>query len=126
MWVRRIALPGYDAREPVGEQQIVDNDQPALDDENQTRPRVGASRKYPWAILVVVVLFVIIPFISWYGTWFGRPLSDTRMREFLHDRDKPRNVQHALAQLADRIIAGDQSATSFYPDIIAAAKNPPS
>src|SRR6185295_9512706 len=99
---------------------IVDNP-PPLDDTNETAQRLGPSRKYPWAILVVVVLFVVIPFFSWYGTWFGRPLSDARMKEFLHDRDKPRNVQHALAQLADRIIAGDQTAKSFYPDIIAAA-----
>lgn len=96
------------------------------DDDIQTQERRGPSRKYPWAILVVVVLFVIVPFISWYGTWFGRPLSDSRMTEFLHDQNKPRNVQHALAQLADRITAGDQSAKRFYPDVIEAAQNPQS
>jgi hypothetical protein len=46
------------------------------------------------------------------------------MTEFLHDQNKPRNAQHALAQLADRITAGDQSAKRFYPDVIAAARNP--
>lgn len=78
----------------------------------------GPSRKYPWAILVVIVLFVIIPFISWYGTWFGRPLSDAKMEEYLHDTTKPRNVQHALAQIANRIIDGDQTVRRFYPDVI--------
>lgn len=102
----------------------MNNHQPLDDDDTPTPPRKGPSRKYPWAILVVVVLFVIVPFISWYGTWFGRPLSDSKMTEFLHDQNKPRNVQHALAQLADRIIAGDQSAKRFYPDVIAAAQNP--
>jgi hypothetical protein len=102
----------------------LDDHQLPDDDEIQTRESPGPSRKYPWAILVVVVLFVIIPFISWYGTWFGRPLSDSRMTEFLHDQNKPRNVQHALAQLSDRITAGDQSTKGFYPDIIAAAENP--
>lgn len=83
----------------------------------------GPSRKYPWAILIVVVLFVIIPFISWYGTWFGRPLSDAKMSEYLHDQSKPRNVQHALAQLGNRIIDRDQSVTKFYPDVIAASQH---
>src|SRR4026207_782082 len=101
-----------------------DNNQLPDNDEIQTRELPRPSRRYPWAILVVVVLFVIIPFISWYGTWFGRPLSASRMSEFLHDQNKPRNVQHALAQLSDRITAGDQSAKGFYPDIIAAAQNP--
>ena len=103
----------------------MNNHQPLDDDENSaTRPR--HSRKYPWAILVVIVLFVVIPFISWYGTWFGRPLSDSKMEEYLHDRNKPRNVQHALAQVANRILDGDQSVNKFYPDVVAASENPQS
>ena len=94
------------------------------DESSATRPKL--SRKYPWAILVVIVLFVVIPFISWYGTWFGRPLSDSKMEEYLHDRNKPRNVQHALAQIANRILDGDQSVKKFYPDVVAASENPQS
>ena len=45
------------------------------------------------------------------------------MTEYLHDRNKPRNVQHALEQLVNRIIAKDQSATRFYPDVIAASQH---
>jgi hypothetical protein len=81
------------------------------------------SRKYPWAILVVIALFVVIPFVSWYGTWFGRPLSDSKMTEYLHDQNKPRNVQHALAQLGNRIIDRDTSVQKFYGDVIAASGN---
>lgn len=103
---------------------IVNNNQPFEDEESPTPPRSGPSRKYPWAILVVVALFVVIPFISWYGTWFGRPLSDARMIEYLHDPNKPRNVQHALAQLGNRIIDRDQSAKQFYPDVVAASQHP--
>jgi biotin carboxyl carrier protein len=83
--------------------------------------RGGPSRKYPWAILVVIVLFVVIPFISWYGTWFGRPLSDAKMEEYLHDQSKPRNVQHALAQIGNRIMDGDQAVKRFYPEVISAS-----
>lgn len=85
--------------------------------------RAGPSRKYPWAIVVVIALFVIIPFVSWYGPWFGRPLSDSTMDQYLHDHNKPRNVQHALAQISERIIAGDQSVKRWYPAIIEAASN---
>lgn len=102
---------------------IVDNNQPILDEQNSSFKQRTPSRKYPWAILVVVVLFVIIPFISWYGTWFGRPLSDAKMIEYLHDENKPRNVQHALSQIANRLIDGDQSVKRFYPDVVAASQN---
>jgi HEAT repeat protein len=70
-----------------------------------------------------VVLFVVVPFISWYGTWFGRPLSDAKMVEYLHDQNKPRNVQHALSQIANRIVDGDQSVKRFYSDVVAASEN---
>lgn len=86
-------------------------------------PRSGPSRRYPWAIVVVVILFVIVPFISWYGSWFGRALSDAKMEEYLHDQNKPRNVQHALGQIADRIIGRDQSVKKFYPEVIAASQH---
>jgi hypothetical protein len=99
------------------------NHQPFEENESAT-PKARPSRKYPWAILVVVVLFVVIPFISWYGSWFGRPLSDSKMTEYLHDKEKPRNVQHALAQLGNRIIDRDQTAKQFYPDVIAASQHP--
>ncbi|MEK6302908.1 MAG: HEAT repeat domain-containing protein [Acidobacteriota bacterium] len=86
-------------------------------------PRNVPSRKYPWAIVVVIALFVVIPFFSWYGTWFGRPLSDAKMEEYLHDRNKPRNAQHALAQISQQIIAGDQAVKRWYPAVIEAASN---
>jgi HEAT repeat protein len=86
--------------------------------------RPKPSRKYPWAIVVVILLFVIVPFISWYGTWFGRPLSDEKLLEYLHDREKPRSAQHALSQLASRIEKKDPSVKKWYPEIIAAAASP--
>lgn len=101
----------------------MNNDQPFIDGEMPAPERRGPSRKYPWAIVVVVVLFVIIPFISWYGTWFGRTLSDSKMEEYLNDHNKPRNVQHALAQIGNRIIDGDQAVKRFYPEVIAASHN---
>ncbi|HWP43203.1 MAG TPA: HEAT repeat domain-containing protein [Blastocatellia bacterium] len=97
-------------------------DEHSIDDDAMHRPDPQPQRrKYPWAILIVVAVFVIVPFISWYGTWFGRPLSDSKLEEYLNDREKPRNVQHALAQIANRIIDGDKSVEKWYPGVIAAA-----
>ena len=92
-------------------------EQPFQDDEktlSQTVPR----RKFPWG------MFIIIAFLSWYGSWFGRPLSDSKIGEYLSDREKPRNVQHALSQIADRIMKGDASVKQWYPAVIASAANP--
>jgi len=86
-------------------------------------PPARPSRKYPWAIVVVIALFVIIPFFSWYGTWFGRPLSDAKMEEYLHDHNKPRNAQHALAQISQQIISGDKTVRRWYPAVIEAASS---
>jgi hypothetical protein len=85
--------------------------------------RVYPSRKYPWAIVVVVFLFVIIPFFSWYGSWFGRPLSDEQIEQYLTDKQKPRNVQHALSLIGNKMIEGDKSMQRWYPLVVSAAQN---
>ena len=117
-------MPSLPVRGVFGDNLTVTSNNISDGDDNLIPPRTTSSRKYPWAILVVVVLFVVIPFISWYGSWFGRPLSDARMTEYLHDQNKPRNVQHALAQLGNRIIDRDQSVERFYPDVIAVSQHP--
>lgn len=80
-----------------------------------------ARRKFPWAILVVAALFVVVPFISWYGTWFGRPLSDSQLENYLRAGAKPRNVQHALSQIAGGMMKHDESVKRWYPAVISAA-----
>ena len=52
-------------------------------------------------------LIVLMPFLFWWNTWFGRHLSDQQITEFLHDDKKPRHIQHALVQLGDRMSHGD-------------------
>ena len=93
-------------------------------DDDAPLPQPAPRRKFPWGMLLVAASFVIIAFLSWYGSWFGRTLSDAKIGEYLSDREKPRNVQHALSQIADRIIKGDGSAKQWYPAVIASAANP--
>jgi len=63
-------------------------------------------------------MFIIVPFLFWLDTWFGRELTDEEIREYLADQEKPRKAQHALVQISERMSAGDPSAEQWYPDII--------
>lgn len=98
----------------IDEQQIQDDPQ---------LPQPLARRKFPWGMMLVAATFIVVAFLSWYGSWFGRSLSEAKIGEYLNDREKPRNVQHALSQIADRIIKGDQSVRQWYPAVIASAEN---
>lgn len=74
--------------------------------------------------LVAMWLIALLPFLVWRGTWFGRPLSDQQIGEYLHDNMNPTHVQHALTQLADRMQRRDESAIAWYPDIVRLASFP--
>jgi HEAT repeat protein len=106
------------------ENQLQNNGQAESNQAQPVQPkRLFPSRKYPWAIAVVVLLFVLIPFLSWYGSWFGRPLSDAQIEQYLNDKQKPRNVQHALSLIGNKIIEGDKSMQRWYPLVVSAAQN---
>jgi hypothetical protein len=72
----------------------------------------------------VAALFIIVPFMFWYGTWYGRKLSDSQIEQQLGEVEHPRKVQHALTQISERIEQGDQQVKHWYPKIIALANNP--
>lgn len=74
-------------------------------------------------VALVPVLLVIVTFLFWYQTWFGRPLTDSDMAESLTDTSVPHKTQHALAQLGDRIARGDPNAKRWYPQVLALAAN---
>ncbi len=62
-------------------------------------------------------LIVLMPFLFWWNTWFGRHLSDRQLSEFLNDQKHPRHIQHALVQLGERLSVHDASAAQWYPDL---------
>jgi hypothetical protein len=96
--------------------------QPADETPGPPKP-LFPNRKYPWAILVVVLLFVLIPFFSWYGSWFGRPLSDSKIEQYLSPDAKTRDTQHALSFIGNKIIEGDKTMQRWYPLVVKAAQN---
>src|SRR6267142_3967184 len=81
-------------------------------------------RRASLPLIIVAALFIIVPFLTWYGTWFGRNLSDEQISAYLADEKNPRHIQHALSRVEERIERGDPSAKKFYPQIIALAKSP--
>src|SRR5436309_7811619 len=74
-------------------------------------------------LIIVAALFIIVPFLTWYLTWFGRGLSDQELATYLSDQNNPRHMQHALLQVEAKIEKGEPNAKQFYPQIIAAAKS---
>jgi hypothetical protein len=73
---------------------------------------------------VTAWLIVLMPFLFWWNTWFGRHLSDKQLNEYLHDEKKPRHIQHALVQIGERMSRHDASVTRWYPDVARLASYP--
>jgi hypothetical protein len=69
-------------------------------------------------------LIVLMPFLFWWNTWFGRQLSDQQLTEYLHDTKKPRHIQQALVQVGERISRGDPTVKQWYPDLVRLATDP--
>ncbi len=87
----------------------------------------GVGRRWLYAVLILAFLFVLMPFLFWQSTWFGRPLSDAQLGQYFGDTAHPRKAQHALSQIADRMASPDpavrQSARRWYPQVIAEASS---
>src|ERR1700737_3960835 len=69
-------------------------------------------------------LIVLMPFLFWWNTWFGRQLSDQQLPEYLQDDKKPRHIQHALVQIGERLTRHDANVTRWYPDVVRLASYP--
>jgi len=93
---------------------------------SHAQPVAAAPRRRPsniW-LIIVAALFIIVPFLTWYLTWFGRALSDDKIAEYLADDQHPRNIQHALAQIEARVEKNDATVKKFYPRVVELTKNP--
>jgi biotin carboxyl carrier protein len=80
------------------------------------------AKKWLIAILVITFAFVLMPFLLWYMTTFTRPLNDADVAAYFQDTAHPRRAQHALSQIADRIMSPNpgirESAKIWYPEVI--------
>ena len=88
------------------------------------RPHHRMSTRNRLLFFLTAWLIVLMPFLFWWSTWFGRHLSDAQITEYLNDDKHPRHIQHALVQLGDRMVRQDASATRWYPQLLRLASHP--
>jgi biotin carboxyl carrier protein len=88
------------------------------------QPRASFGGRWTYGVIALALLFVLMPFLFWNATWFGRPLNDDQLAKALGDRSHPRDIQHALAQIEMRMEAHDASVRRWYPEIIALSADP--
>jgi hypothetical protein len=98
------------------------------------KPKRGMSRTQKILFFATGWLIVLMPFLFWWNTWFGRRLSDQQLTEYLHDDKKPRHIQHALVQMGERMgaqdrthpdkTAPDATVRRWYPELVRLASDP--
>jgi len=81
-------------------------------------PRHRMSTRNRLLFFLVAWLIVLMPFLFWWSTWFGRRLSDPQITQYLNDDKHPRHIQHALVQLGERMARQDAGATRWYPQLL--------
>ena len=69
-------------------------------------------------------LIVLMPFLFWWNTWFGRQLTGKQITEYLADEKHPRHIQHALVQLGEHMTHHDAAVIPLYPDLIRLSTHP--
>ncbi len=84
--------------------------------EAPAKPRMSTRNRL--LFYAVAWFIVLLPFLFWRSTWFGRPLTDSQIAEYLRDDSKPRQIQHALVQIGERMARGDRSANQWYPEMV--------
>ena len=82
------------------------------------------SHKQRLLFFLTAWLIVLMPFLFWWNTWFGRHLSDKQLTEYLNDENHPRHIQHALVQVGERMTRHDTGITRWYPKVVSLATHP--
>jgi biotin carboxyl carrier protein len=90
----------------------------------QAKPKPRMSTRNRLLFFFTAWLIVLMPFLFWWNTWFGRQLSDRQLNEYLQDDKKPRHIQHALVQIGERLTRHDAGVTRWYPDVVRLASYP--
>jgi len=84
----------------------------------------GMSTRTRLLFYLTAWLIVLLPFLFWWNTWFGRQLPDKQITEYLRDDKRPRHIQHALVQIGERIARRDKRAARWYPELIRLSAHP--
>jgi biotin carboxyl carrier protein len=92
--------------------------------EKPSSPHHKMSPRNRALFFVTAWLIVLMPFLFWWNTWFGRQLPDKQITEYLQDEKRPRHIQHALVQLGERMGRRDVSAMRWYPEMVRLSSHP--
>jgi biotin carboxyl carrier protein len=93
-------------------------------DKSASSPHHKMSPRNRALFFLTAWLIVLMPFLFWWNTWFGRQLPGKQITEYLRDEKHPRHIQHALVQLGERMGRHDPTATRWYPEMIRLASHP--
>jgi len=88
---------------------------PVASQPRKSRPRMSTRNRI--LFFVTGWLIVLMPFLFWWNTWFGRQLSDKQLAAYLRDDQHPRHIQHALVQIGERMLRKDSSVVRWYPQL---------
>jgi hypothetical protein len=104
-------------------------DQPEFVSENSAEKPASSSHhkmspRNRFLFFLTAWLIVLMPFLFWWNTWFGRQLSDKQITEYLQDEKHPRHIQHALVQVGERMGQHNPAARQWYPELSRLATHP--
>ena len=99
-----------------------DAPQTSSDASKPAKPRMSTRNRL--LFLFTGWLIVLMPFLFWWNTWFGRQLSNQQFAEYLQDEKHPRHIQHALVQIGERMTRHDPSVAQWYPQVVGLASYP--
>lgn len=92
-----------------------------MPDSAGTKARKFVAQRWTYAVLILALAFVLMPYLLWNATWFGKPLADDQISKALGDRAHARKIQHALAQIESRMEKGDPTARQWYATLVSLA-----
>jgi len=90
----------------------------------QPAARQRMSTRNRMLFFITAWLIVLMPFLFWWSTWFGRHLSDRQIGEYLKYDQHPRHIQHALVQLGERMSRREAGAQQWYPELVRLSAHP--
>jgi hypothetical protein len=102
----------------------VPNATPQVTPDASKPPKARMSTRNRLLFFVTGWLIVLMPFLFWWNTWFGRQLSEKQLAEYLQDQKHPRHIQHALVQIGEHITRHDASVAQWYPQVVRLASDP--
>ena len=82
-----------------------------------------AALKSHLILVAILLVCTVLPSMFWHDVWFGRSLDDQELAEYLTDEASPRRIQHALAQLGERMDRGEELSNVWYQRILELSKH---